>query len=290
MESRAPRLRHVRGVIFWILCGLALLLIITPAVAVVISVLVKAAPGAQLEPAHQHHPERPRPRACRTPSSGTLVLCLGRGGGRRADRDPGRHLPRRVRHRTSRQRAALLLRDPRRGALDRHRLGRLHRPGGRPAWGFSILSAIFALSLLILPYIVKTTEVSFSPGAAQPARGGDRARPLADHHHPQGAAAPGAPGDHLRAGDRARHLHRRDRPAPLHRQLQPTSTPSAGLFHNPIGYLTYVTYYYVALPGAHDQALASAAAGITILLILLLIFGGRAITARQRRMVARLDV
>jgi hypothetical protein len=29
---------------------------------------------------------------------------------------------------------------------------------------------------------------------------------------------------------------------------------------------------------------------VTILLVLLLIFGGRAITARQRKMVARLDV
>jgi len=43
--SKAPRLRHIRGVGFWILCGLALLLIITPAAAIVISVLVKAAPA-----------------------------------------------------------------------------------------------------------------------------------------------------------------------------------------------------------------------------------------------------
>jgi len=68
------------------------------------------------------------------------------------------------------------------------------------------------------------------------------------------------------------------------------TNPSAGLFHNPIGYLTYVTYYYVQLPGAQNQALASAAAGVTILLVLLLIFAGRAITARQRRLMARLDV
>ena len=66
--------------------------------------------------------------------------------------------------------------------------------------------------------------------------------------------------------------------------------PSTAVFNNPVGYLTYVTYYYIGLPSNQDQALASAAAGITILMILLLIFAGRLITARQRRMVARLDV
>ena len=35
----------MRGGIFWVLCGLALLIIIAPAVAVVVSVLVKAAPA-----------------------------------------------------------------------------------------------------------------------------------------------------------------------------------------------------------------------------------------------------
>jgi phosphate transport system permease protein len=68
------------------------------------------------------------------------------------------------------------------------------------------------------------------------------------------------------------------------------TNPTPGLFNNPIGYLTYVTYYYVQQPRAQDHALASAAAAVTILLVLLLIFGGRAITARQRKMVARLDV
>jgi len=66
--------------------------------------------------------------------------------------------------------------------------------------------------------------------------------------------------------------------------------PTGALFHDPIGYLTYVTYTYVTLPGAQDQALASAAAAFTILLVLILIFGGRAITARQSKIMARLDV
>jgi hypothetical protein len=44
------------------------------------------------------------------------------------------------------------------------------------------------------------------------------------------------------------------------------------------------------LPGANFAALANAAAGVTILLVLLLIFSGRLITRRSRLMVARMDV
>jgi hypothetical protein len=51
-----------------------------------------------------------------------------------------------------------------------------------------------------------------------------------------------------------------------------------------------VTYTDITLPGAATQSVAYAAAGVTVLLVLLLIFAGRRITLRSRRMVARMDV
>jgi phosphate transport system permease protein len=156
-------------------------------------------------------------------------------------------------------------------------------------WGFSILSAIVALSLLTLPYIVKTTEVSLNqvPRSLREAALAVGLSKIATIR--KVLMPPALPGIisglvialAIATGETAPLLY-----TASWNQLDPT----LGLFHNPIGYLTYVTFFYVQLPSPQDQALASAAAGLTILLVLLLIFGGRAITARQQRLLARLDV
>jgi hypothetical protein len=51
-----------------------------------------------------------------------------------------------------------------------------------------------------------------------------------------------------------------------------------------------VTYTDIQRPGASTQAVAYAAAGVTVLLVLLLIFVGRRVTLSSRRMIARMDV
>ncbi len=288
MESKSPRFRHVRGGIFWVLCGLALLIIIAPAIAVVVSVLVKAAPALRWSLLTNTTQDVQNP-GLQNAILGTLAFAIGvlviagpvgiLGGIYLAEFAP-------------------------------RRLGGALRffsevLAGVPSivvgfviyvalviglkWGYSIMSGVVALSLIILPYIIKTTEVSFtqvprSLREAAAALGLSRITTIRKVLLP-----PALPG--VVSGLVIAIAISTGETAPLLFTANFSNfNPTPQLFQNPVGYLTYVTYYYIGLPSPHDQALASAAAGITILMILVLIFGGRLITARSRRMVARLDV
>ena len=288
MESKAPRFRHVRGIVFWILCGIALLLIVTPALAIVISVLVKAAPALKWSLLTNTTQNIQAP-GLQNAILGTLVLSLGvvvvagpigiLGGIYLAEFAP--------------RRSGGFLRffSEVLAGVPSIVIGLVAYTAFVEAlhWGFSVLSAIIALSLLTLPYIVKTTEVSFtqvprSLHEAAIALGLSKITTIRKVLLP-----PALPG--IISGMVIALAISTGETAPLLYTAGFSQTnPTPGLFNNPIGYLTYVTYYYVQQPGAQYHALASAAAGVTILLVLLLIFGGRAITARQRKMVARLDV
>jgi phosphate transport system permease protein len=278
----------VRGGIFWVLCGLALLIIIAPAVAVVVSVLVKAAPALRWSLLTNTTQDVQNP-GLQNAILGTLAFAIGvlviagpvgiLGGVYLAEFAP-------------------------------RRLGGTLRffsevLAGVPSivvgfviyvalviglkWGYSIMSGVVALSLIILPYIIKTTEVSFtqvprSLREAAAALGLSKITTIRKVLLP-----PALPG--IVSGLVIAIAISTGETAPLLFTANFSNfNPTPQLFQNPVGYLTYVTYYYIGLPSPHDQALASAAAGITILMILVLIFGGRLITARSRRMVARLDV
>jgi phosphate transport system permease protein len=155
-------------------------------------------------------------------------------------------------------------------------------------WGFSLLGGILALSVLIIPYIVKITEVSFaqvphSLREAAMAVGLTRLTTIRKILLP-----PALPG--IVSGLVLALAISTGETAPLLFTAGFSDANPNSLFHNGVGYLTYVTYTDVSLPSAGAQALASASAAVTIILILFLILGGRLITVRARRMVARLDV
>lgn len=154
-------------------------------------------------------------------------------------------------------------------------------------WHYSLLAGILALSALILPYIVKTTELAFSSvprtlreGAL--ALGLSRARTIRKVLLP-----PALPG--IVSGLVLALAISTGETAPLLFTANFSDKNPSGLF-NPVGYLTGVTYTDIQLPDPKIQAVAYAAAGVTVLLVLLLIFAGRAISLRARRMVARMDV
>ena len=155
-------------------------------------------------------------------------------------------------------------------------------------WGFSLVGGILALSVLIIPYIVKITEVSFaqvphSLREAATALGLTRLTTIRKVLLP-----PALPG--IVSGLVLALAISTGETAPLLFTAGFSDSNPNSLFHNGVGYLTYVTYTDVSLPSAGAQALASASAAVTIILILFLILGGRLITVRSRRMVARLDV
>lgn len=149
-------------------------------------------------------------------------------------------------------------------------------------WGFSLAAAILALSALVLPYIIKTTEVALRQ-VPEPLR--------------EAGAALGLP-----------------RGTTLRRILMPTAlpavvsglvvalaistgetapllftagfsdrNPTAHLLHHPVPYLTDVTFTDISLPGARAHATAAAAGAVTLIILIALIAAGRLLSARARR-------
>lgn len=156
-------------------------------------------------------------------------------------------------------------------------------------WGYSLLAAVIALSVLVMPYIVKTTEVAL------------RQVPTALR---EGAAGLGMP----RSSTLGRVLIPTALPAIVSGlivalaistgELAPLlftagfsdSNPTLQLFHHPLGYLTGVVFNDLAQPGA-DYHAASAAAGLLSLVILIILIAlGRLVARRARRNTAMMSL
>ncbi|MBV9660024.1 MAG: ABC transporter permease subunit [Acidimicrobiales bacterium] len=156
-------------------------------------------------------------------------------------------------------------------------------------WGYSLLAAVIALSVLVMPYIVKTTEVALRqvPSVLR-----------------EGAAGLGMP-----------------RYSTLGRILVPTALPAitsglivalaistgelapllftAGfsdhnprlqLFHQQVPYLTNVIFTDLALPGKRPHATSAAAALVSLVILIVLIVAGRIVAGRARRNTARMSL
>ncbi|MBV8302320.1 MAG: ABC transporter permease subunit [Candidatus Dormibacteraeota bacterium] len=284
MESKS-RTRQVRAVLFWALCAIALAIIIVPAVAIVVGIIAKAWPA--FSPAIITHTTATD--GLQNAIVGTLILSVGvlltagtigvLGGLYIAE-----------------------FASPRIGSVLRFFSEVL---SGVPSivvgyvgylslvvalgWGYSVLGGVLALGTLIIPYIVKSTEVAFST-VPRSLREGSVALGLPKLTMIRKVLLPPAlPGIisglviaiAISTGETAPLLFTAD---------FSDHNPSIALFHNPVGYLTGVTYFDLQQPGANYLALANAAAAVTVIMILVLIFGGRLITARSRRMIARMDV
>jgi phosphate transport system permease protein len=149
-------------------------------------------------------------------------------------------------------------------------------------WQFSLAAAVIALSVLVLPYIVKTTEVALRQvptaqreGAA--ALGLTRSRTVWSILLP--AAVPG-----ILSGVVVALAISTGETAPLLFTAGfINSNPTLQLTHRPVPYLTDVTYTDISLPGAQAHAQGAAAAAVTLVLLLILIFVGRLLSARARR-------
>lgn len=156
-------------------------------------------------------------------------------------------------------------------------------------WSYSLLAAVIALSVLVMPYIVKTTEVAL------------RQVPTALR---EGAAGLGMP----RSSTLSRVLLPTALPAIVSGlivalaistgELAPLlftagfsdSNPTLHLFHHPVGYLTGVVFNDLSQPG-RDYHAASAAAGLLSLVILIiLIVLGRLVARRARRNTAMMSL
>lgn len=280
-----PRRSHVRAGLFWGLCGLALFLIVAPAVDIIVSILAHALPV--LKPSLLTETTAGNQLGLQNAIVGTLTLSLGvlivagtigvLAGLYLAEFAPPRFAA------TARFFSEVLAGVP---SIVVGYVGYVALVNGL-GWHYSLLAGILALGALILPYIVKTTELAFS-SVPRTLREGAVALGLSKGRMIRKVLLPPAlPG--IVSGLVLALAISTGETAPLLFTANFSDQNPTGLFA-PVGYLTNVTYTDIQLPGTATQDLAYAAAGVTVLLVLLLIFAGRRITLRSRRMIARMDV
>jgi phosphate transport system permease protein len=156
-------------------------------------------------------------------------------------------------------------------------------------WGEGLLPAVLALSALVLPYIVKTTEVALlqvptTLREATEALGVHRARAVARVLLP-----PALPG--IVSGIIVALAISTGETAPLLFTAGfSNENPSLHLLHHQLGFLTDVTYTSVSIPGRAYAVQGAAAAAVTMVILLVLIAAGRLVSARARRATERMSL
>lgn len=155
-------------------------------------------------------------------------------------------------------------------------------------WGNSLLAALLALSVLVLPYVVKTTEVALTsvPSALREASAGlGLARGTTVGRILVPAAVPGIVSGLIVAlaistGETA--------PLLFTAGFLNNRNPGLHLFRHPIAYLTGVSFNNISLPGAKAHQLAAAAGAVTLGILIILIVAGRLVSNRSRRKTSRM--
>jgi len=274
--------RRIRDKAFWGLCLLALALIAAPALSVIVSVFHQAAPSLSLSllttPTQGDH------GGLQNAILGTLMLLLGVL----------------VVAGTVGVAAGIYLAEfstPKVGSVLRFFSEVL---AGMPSivigyvgylslvvgfhWGYSLVAAVLALSVLVVPYIVKTTEVALTsvPSALREASaslGVTRTTSVGKILLP-----PAIPG--IVSGLIVALAISTGETAPLlftANFLDARNPSLTHLTHQAVPYLTAVTFNDLSLPGAKPHQLAAAAGAVTLIILIILIIVGRVVSSRARR-------
>ena len=156
-------------------------------------------------------------------------------------------------------------------------------------WGYSYLAGVVALSALVLPYIVKTTEVAFRqvPTILREAAAGLGMTQTATVWRI--LLPPAIPG--VLSGLVVALAISTGELAPLLFTAGfSNGYPPLSWFGHPVPYLTNVIYTDLSLPGATAKADSAAAGAISLILLLVLIIAGRLLSRRARQATARMSV
>ncbi|MHB8618077.1 MAG: PstA family ABC transporter permease [Chloroflexota bacterium] len=156
-------------------------------------------------------------------------------------------------------------------------------------WGYSLLAGILALSVIVVPYITKTTEVAIRQVPTN-LREGAIALGLPRTVMLRRVLLPPALPAVLTGLVVALAVSTGETAPLLYTVGFNDANPTPQLTHHPIGYLTYVVFTNVQLPDAQSHQLAYAAGAVTLLLLLVLILLGRLLARRSARLSARMYV
>jgi phosphate transport system permease protein len=156
-------------------------------------------------------------------------------------------------------------------------------------WGYSLIAGVLALTTIVTPYIVKTTEVSLAQ-VPRTLREGAVALGLPETVALRKVLLPPALPGVITGLVVALAISTGETAPLLYTAGFSDANPTLDLTHHPIGYLTYVAFTNIQLPSLQDHQLANAAADVTLIFLLVLILVGRLLTAQSMRRTARMSV
>lgn len=149
-------------------------------------------------------------------------------------------------------------------------------------WGYSLIAAVLALSVLVIPYVAKSTELAISQvpvGYREGAEALGMTRSQVLRKIVLRTAIPG-----ISTGIIVALAISVGETAPLLYTMSfSNSYPSFAPTHSSLGYLTYVAYEFWDQPSAQSQGLAHAAALVLVVMVLLLIVAGRLVVRLTQR-------
>jgi phosphate transport system permease protein len=159
-------------------------------------------------------------------------------------------------------------------------------------WGEGLLPAVIALSALVLPYVVKTTEVAMRQVPSALREAGDALGLFRATSVFRIILPPAIPG--IVSGLIVALAISTGETAPLLFTAGFSgANPTLHLTHHQLGYLTYLTYTNLSIPntpGHNYAAQGAAAAAITLVILIVLIFLGRVVSRRSRRATERMSL
>lgn len=156
-------------------------------------------------------------------------------------------------------------------------------------WKYSLLAAIFALTTIVIPYIVKTTEVSLGQ-VPTTLREGAAAMGLPMVTILRKVLVPPALPGIVTGLVVALAISTGETAPLLYTAGFSEQNPTFHLTGQAVPYLTYVVFTDVQLPSAQKHQLANAAAVVTLFFLLLLIFAGRILAVQAAKRTARMSV
>ena len=149
-------------------------------------------------------------------------------------------------------------------------------------WGYSLLPALLILSMMVIPYIAKSTETALKQVPTNYREGAEALGMSPGYSLRKVVLKSAAPG--IVTGLLLALAIAGGETAPLiYTANWSNSLPTASLIHHPIGYLTYPVWAFYNQPNASAHYLAYDAALILLVMVLLLLVTSRLIVARTQR-------
>ncbi len=159
----------------------------------------------------------------------------------------------------------------------------------RLGWSFSALAGGIALTIIVVPYIMKSTESALRQ-VPSTLREAGVALGLTSVATIRQVLIPMAVPNIMTGLVVAEAIGMGETAPLIYTAGWSSSLPSLQLIHRPLGYLTYVVWTFINQPSDQAHQLAYAAAGLLLVFLLALIGLGRLISARASRYTDRFQV